>query len=274
MRVRWSEIDAQKIVFNGHYLTYFDTALAGYWRALAVPYAESMHALGGDLYVRKATLEYEASAMYDDVIDVGVRCARIGNTSLTFEAVVFRDGRRLVIGELVYVFADPAVQRPRPLPAALRDLLDAYERGEPPVEVRLGSWDELGTDAMRIRSEVFVDEQKVPAELEHDEADAEALHAVAYNRLGAAVATARVLDLGAAAVKVGRMAVRRTLRASGVGRTVLDAVLAAAAARGAREAVLHAQTAAAGFYTRAGFVAHGPGFVEAGIDHVEMRRGL
>ena len=35
LRVRWSEIDAQQIVFNGHYLTYFDTAVAGYWRALA-----------------------------------------------------------------------------------------------------------------------------------------------------------------------------------------------------------------------------------------------
>ncbi|MEO8060823.1 MAG: 4-hydroxybenzoyl-CoA thioesterase, partial [Burkholderiales bacterium] len=33
LRVRWAEIDAQKIVFNGHYLMYFDTAVAGYWRA-------------------------------------------------------------------------------------------------------------------------------------------------------------------------------------------------------------------------------------------------
>ncbi|MEO8924742.1 MAG: 4-hydroxybenzoyl-CoA thioesterase, partial [Caldimonas sp.] len=58
LRVRWAEIDAQKIVFNGHYLMYFDTAVAGYWRALALPYAESMHALGGDLFVRKAEVDY------------------------------------------------------------------------------------------------------------------------------------------------------------------------------------------------------------------------
>src|SRR3978361_933561 len=65
LRVRWAEIDAQQIVFNGHYLTYFDTAIAGYWRALAIPYATTMAALGGDLFVRKATLEYLASARYD-----------------------------------------------------------------------------------------------------------------------------------------------------------------------------------------------------------------
>ena len=53
-RVRWAEIDAQKIVFNGHYLMYFDTAVAGYWRAIALPYAESMAALEGDLFVPDA----------------------------------------------------------------------------------------------------------------------------------------------------------------------------------------------------------------------------
>ena len=67
----------QKIVFNGHYLMYFDTAVAAYWRALAMPYAQTMERLGGDLYVRKATVEYLASARYDDLLDVGMRrCSR------------------------------------------------------------------------------------------------------------------------------------------------------------------------------------------------------
>ena len=57
LRVRWVEVDMQKIVFNGHYLMYFDTAIADYWRSLALPYEESMHQLGGDLYVKKASLE-------------------------------------------------------------------------------------------------------------------------------------------------------------------------------------------------------------------------
>jgi YbgC/YbaW family acyl-CoA thioester hydrolase len=64
LRVRWAEVDMQSIVFNGHYLMYFDTAVAGYWRALAIPYHETMEYLGGDFYVRKSTLEYEASARY------------------------------------------------------------------------------------------------------------------------------------------------------------------------------------------------------------------
>jgi acyl-CoA thioesterase FadM len=53
LRVRWAEVDMQKIVFNAHYLMYVDTAVADYWRALALPYEEAMHLLGGDLYVKR-----------------------------------------------------------------------------------------------------------------------------------------------------------------------------------------------------------------------------
>ena len=73
LRVRWAEVDMQKIVFNGHYLMYFDTAMADYWRALALPYEATMHALGGDLYVKKASVEYHASARYDDQLEVGLK---------------------------------------------------------------------------------------------------------------------------------------------------------------------------------------------------------
>ena len=62
LRVRWSEIDSQKIVFNAHYLMYFDTAVTDYWRALSLPYVEAMHLLDGDLFVVKATVEFHASA--------------------------------------------------------------------------------------------------------------------------------------------------------------------------------------------------------------------
>ena len=52
LRVRWVEVDLQKIVFNGHYLMYFDTAVAGWWRAMALPFEATMHDLGGDFFVR------------------------------------------------------------------------------------------------------------------------------------------------------------------------------------------------------------------------------
>jgi len=274
LRVRWAEIDAQKIVFNGHYLMYFDTAVAGYWRALALPYAQTMEDLGGDLYVRKATVEYHGSAHYDDLIDVGIRCARIGTSSLVFSAAVFRQDELLVSGELVYVFADPSTQTSRAVPPELRAVLQGFEAREPMIDVRIGSWAELGRDAQALRSAVFVDEQKVPAAMEWDPADATCVHALARNRLGLALATGRMLEQAPGVARIGRMAVARTLRGSGVGQAVLDALLQVARERGLHQVVLHAQTSAAGFYRRAGFVERGPEFEEAGIAHIELTRGL
>jgi YbgC/YbaW family acyl-CoA thioester hydrolase len=273
-RVRWAEVDMQKIVFNGHYLTYFDTAVAGYWRALAMPYGATMEYLGGDLFARKATVEYEAPAVYDDLLDVGVRCARIGNSSMVFACAVFRGDELLVQGELVYVFADPQTRTSKPVPQELRDVLQAFEAGKPMVQVRVGGWDELGRDAQAIRREVFIDEQRIPAEMEWDGADPDCTHAVAYNRFGMALGTGRLLEHVPGVAKIGRMAVSRSMRQSSVGRALLEALMDHARAQGFREAVLHAQTGAARFYARAGFVERGPAFEEAGITHVEMVRAL
>ena len=96
LRVRWAEVDMQKIVFNAHYLMYVDTAMSEYWRALALPYEASMLALGGEMYVKKATVEYHASARLDDTLDVGLKCARIGNSSCLFTAGIFCGDRLLI----------------------------------------------------------------------------------------------------------------------------------------------------------------------------------
>jgi len=278
LRVRWAEIDAQQIVFNGHYLMYFDTAVGGYWRALAMPYAQTMAQLDGDLYVRKATVEYEASARYDDVLDVGMRCARVGNSSIVFSGAAFRQDQLLVSCELVYVFADPHTQTSKPVPAALRDILNAFEAGEAMVDVRVGDWDSLGLHAQAIRTAVFIEEQQIPVEMEWDESDPHCVHAVVFNRFGQPLATGRLLPhepRGALNVsRIGRMATIQTVRGSGVGRAVLDALMDSARTRGDREVLLHAQTSAQGFYARAGFVPVGPVFEEAGIAHVEMTRAL
>ena len=274
LRVRWAEVDMQKIVFNAHYFMYFDTAVADYWRALAMPYEESMHLLGGDLYAKKATAEYHASARYDDRLDVGLKCARIGNSSMVLPCAIFRDNELLVTGELLYVFADPATQKSKPVPAALRELITAYEAGEQVVDVKLGSWRELREPAQCIRTEVFVDEQRVPQEMEWDEADETAVHAVAHNRLGQAIATGRLLPSDRGTAKIGRVAVNRVLRGSGVGRALMDALMGAARQRGDRRIMLHAQRTAESFYRGLGFTAHGPEFEEAGIAHIEMARDL
>ena len=272
--VRWAEIDAQHIVFNVHYLAYFDTAVGGFWRALALPYADTMKSLGGDLFVRKATLEYLGSARYDDQLEIGVRCERVGTSSMTVVCAVFRGDDLLVHGELIYVFADPLTQTPKPIPQALREIFDGFEQGAAVVEVRCGDWASLGEPAHAIRQAVFVDEQKIPAEMEWDEADETCLHAVAFNRFGVPLATGRLLEHVPGVAKIGRMAVVRAMRGGGIGREVLDALMRAGKAQGYGEVLLHAQLSAAGFYARAGFVQRGAVFDEAGIGHVEMVKAL
>lgn len=271
LRVRWAEVDMQKIVFNAHYLMYFDTAITDYWRAVALPYEESMHRLEGDLYVVKATVEFHASARMDDQIDVAMKCSRIGTSSLTFTGAIFRGDQHLISGELVYVFADPATQTSRPVPQALRDVLLGYEAGEAVSTVRVDDWATLGADARAVRTEVFVDEQQIPKDLEQDAADATAVHAVVHNRLGQAIATGRLIPTGEPGVsQVGRLAVKRVLRGGSLGRQVLQALTEAARARGDREVLLHAQSSAIGFYDRLGWQRRGQVFEEAGIPHQEM----
>jgi len=270
LRVRWAEVDMQKIVFNAHYLMYFDTAITDYWRALALPYEEAMVQLGGDLYVKKATLEYHGSARFDDRIDVALKCARIGNSSMAFSGAIFRGDALLISCELVYVFADPASQTSRPVPEALRRVLMGYEAGEAMLHIKTGDWAALGADAGKVRTAVFVQEQGIPMEMEWDEADSTALHAVAYNGLGQGIATGRLVRQAEGVGKIGRMAVHHALRGSRVGSDVLRALMDAARERGDREVMLYAQRSAEGFYQRLGFTPRGEPFEEAGIPHIEM----
>jgi YbgC/YbaW family acyl-CoA thioester hydrolase len=274
LRVRWAEIDMQGIVFNAHYLMYFDTAIGDYWRSLALPYSASMAALGGELYARKATLDFHASARLDDVLDVALKCLRVGTSSITFVGALFRGDEVLAQVEMVHVFADPVTQKPRPVPDALRVLFECFERGEPPCEVVVGDWQRVGREAGVLRRTVFVKEQGVPEDLEWDEHDATALHVVALNGLGQAVATARLVAQAPGVGRVGRMAVDRSLRGGGHGTAMLRALEDAARARGDREIVLHAQRSAQTFYARLGYLPHGEPFEEAGIAHIEMSRSL
>jgi predicted GNAT family N-acyltransferase len=224
--------------------------------------------------VKKATVEFNASARMDDRLEIGLKCSRVGNSSITFMGGIFRADELLVTCELVYVFADPASMTSRPVPAALRDVLTGYEAGEAMAQVRTGSWKQLGEAAAVIRTEVFVNEQRIPKELEWDDDDAIALHAVASNRLGQAVATGRLLPSTDGVAKIGRMAVQRVLRGCGLGEQVLDTLMAAARERGDREIVLHAQRSAEGFYAALGYRPRGEPFDEAGIGHIEMTMAL
>ena len=134
LRVRWAEVDMQKIVFNGHYLTYIDTAIAEYWREIGLPYPQGyLERYANDVYLRKATVEYLGSARYDDLLTVCCRVARLGRSSMSFQFEIYREAEdaALVTAELVYVNADPASMQPAPLPEELRERIRRYERVPP-----------------------------------------------------------------------------------------------------------------------------------------------
>ncbi|MEO7400721.1 MAG: YbgC/FadM family acyl-CoA thioesterase [Polaromonas sp.] len=274
LRVRWAEVDLQKIVFNAHYLMYFDTAITDYWRALGLPFEEAMLQLGGELYVKKASLEFHGSARFEDQLEVALKCVRVGNSSMIFSGGIFRGDQLLISCELVYVFADPASQTARPVPDLLRALVSRFEAGQEMLEIQTGDWAALGRDAAALRTAVFVQEQGIAPEFEWDEADCSALHAVAYNGLGQAIATGRLVSLAGRQGKIGRMAVHRAVRGSLVGQRILAALVEAARQRGDSGVMMHAQKSAEGFYRRQGFIPHGDAFDEAGIAHVEMVRAL
>jgi YbgC/YbaW family acyl-CoA thioester hydrolase len=90
LRVRWAEVDRQGVVFNAHYLLYCDVCVTEYWRAVGLRYPDDFEPLGTDLYVRRATVDYRAAALYDDELDVCGRIARLGGSSLHFAVELYR----------------------------------------------------------------------------------------------------------------------------------------------------------------------------------------
>jgi predicted GNAT family N-acyltransferase len=125
--------------------------------------------------------------------------------------------------------------------------------------------------AIGVRFRVFVEEQSVPPEEELDEYDAAATHAVALHD-GTVVGTGRVI-LGEGPARIGRMAVDQPWRRNGVGGLLLTFLEEEARSQGATGFVLHAQEYVKSFYAAHGYQEHGEVFLEAGIRHVEMRKG-
>lgn len=117
-----------------------------------------------------------------------------------------------------------------------------------------------------LRFEVFVDEQKVPAELEMDEWDELSRHVLAFSG-ETVVGTGRLLPDG----HIGRVAVRKHWRGRGVGLALMEEMIAMGKSANLGELALSAQTQALAFYERLGFIAHGGVYEEAGIEHIKMR---
>lgn len=116
-RVGFSDTDAQGVVYYGRYNPYFDLARVEYLRSL-----ELLH--GGEFVMRANDVEYFAPARFDDELDIHVRVARIGTTSITYEfAAYLADGTLAVTAHQTLVNIDSATRRPVPVPDDFREKL-------------------------------------------------------------------------------------------------------------------------------------------------------
>lgn len=122
LRVRYSECDQQGVVFNGHYLFYYDVALTELWRDRVGPYSD-MVSRGVDVVVAEANLRYRAAARFDELLDISMPVKHLGTTSMII-APEYRVGERLVAdGEIRHVFVDPATLGKKAMPDDIRAAL-------------------------------------------------------------------------------------------------------------------------------------------------------
>jgi acyl-CoA thioester hydrolase len=123
LRVRYSECDQQGVVFNAHYLSYYDVAVTELWRARICSYQEMIDK-GDDLVVAESRLRYLRPARFDDEIDIAMNIHHLGTTSMVIRPE-FRVGDALVTeGEVRHVFVDPATLAKKPIPEYVRARLD------------------------------------------------------------------------------------------------------------------------------------------------------
>jgi acyl-CoA thioester hydrolase len=132
-RVGFSETDAQGVVYYGRYMPYFDQARTEYHRHLQLG---TLRDGVGDFAMRASTVEYHAPARFDDLLEVFVRIARIGTTSVTYEHEAFRlsadeqTDELMCRAEQTLVWIDLAARRPLPVPDSLRTRVLSFESGE------------------------------------------------------------------------------------------------------------------------------------------------
>jgi predicted GNAT family N-acyltransferase len=139
-----------------------------------------------------------------------------------------------------------------------------------PFTVRRVEWIDACNELRAVRKLVFIDEQKVPVDLEWDDLDQVSAHVLARSSEGESIGTGRLLPDG----HIGRMAVVWGWRGRGVGSALLQELMRMAREAGFTEVRLNAQTHALQFYASHGFLVEGSIFLDAGIEHRHMRCAL
>jgi acyl-CoA thioester hydrolase len=127
-RVRYHECDAQGIVFNANWLSYFDVTLTEWFREAFGSY-EALVESGSDVVLAETTVKFRGSARFDDELAVAAAIERLGNTSMIARFTASRDGEALVEGRTVYVFVDPKTMGKREIAEDVRAKLGAYVTG-------------------------------------------------------------------------------------------------------------------------------------------------
>lgn len=136
----------------------------------------------------------------------------------------------------------------------------------PSLKITHGTWEESQRAAKMIREQVFIQEQNIAAEDEWDEQDEIAVHFVVYEQ-DQAIATARLLQNHS----IGRVAVLKSHRGLGVGKVLMQAVIAYAQQQQHPFLVLSSQVHAQAFYQALGFMQEGEEYLDCGIPHIHMR---
>jgi predicted GNAT family N-acyltransferase len=137
------------------------------------------------------------------------------------------------------------------------------------IVILIKTWQEAEQEAYFVRKQVFIEEQGVPVNMELDEFDSTAKHALAYVNSDC-VGTARLIAFPGKVGRIGRMAVLQTYRRQGIGGNLLNALLESCKSQGMAQLELHAQLSAMSFYEQFGFIARGEMYYEAGIAHRDM----
>ncbi|QDH72852.1 thioesterase family protein [Brevundimonas sp. M20] len=119
LRVRWAEVDMQGVVFNPNYLVYADVAMSEYMRAIGFSGVDGLAKLGIDMFAAGASVDFRASARFDDELRLGARVERFGRTSFQPRVAVFRGDELLADVGLTYVCVAPdEPRRTVPVPDA------------------------------------------------------------------------------------------------------------------------------------------------------------
>ena len=128
-RIRYSEVDAQKIVYNSHYLTFLDVSIFEFFDAIGFNQEEYIKETNNEFHTVRAVLEYKAPATLGDTIEVLTRIKKIGNSSITFQQEIYlhESDKLLATGEIVWVNTNQEEMVPTAVPDYLRQLLKNYQ---------------------------------------------------------------------------------------------------------------------------------------------------